>query len=207
MLFLFCVLLVIMVFTYTNGFHDAANSIATVVATRVLSPKQAIIMAAILDLVGALAGTAVAVTVGKGMVHADFVNMTTVFCGMIGAISWNLLTWYYGIPSSSSHALMGGLIGAAVASAHGDWNVIIWSVPGGVHWWQKGGVLYKIIIPMVFSPLCGFCIGNVIMRMLYFSLSRWRPTTVAHTFGKLQLASSAYMAFSHGTNDAQKTMG
>src|SRR5437870_8538998 len=166
MLFLFCVLLVIMVFTYTNGFHDAANSIATVVATRVLSPTQAIIMAAVLDLFGALVGTAVAVTVGKGMVDADYVNMTTVFCGMIGAVSWNLLTWYFGIPSSSSHALIGGLIGAALASAHGNWDVVIWSSGSG-HWWQKGGVIFKVIIPMVTSPVCGLLGGFTIMGLLY----------------------------------------
>src|ERR1051326_8623199 len=121
MTFVLVVILVTLAFTYTNGFHDTANSIATVVSTKVLTPRQAILLATVFNLVGALVGTAVASTVGKGLVAAHFVTMTTILCGLIGAIGWNLLTWYYGIPSSSSHALIGGLIGAALASAHGSW--------------------------------------------------------------------------------------
>src|SRR6266550_2845064 len=115
MTFVLIVIFVTLVFTYTNGFHDTANSIATVVSTKVLTPRQAIVMATVTNLVGALIGTAVAAVVGKGLVDAHFVNMTTILCALIGAIAWNLITWYYGIPSSSSHALIGGLIGAAIA--------------------------------------------------------------------------------------------
>src|SRR6266567_5901605 len=125
MTFILIVILVTLVFTYTNGFHDTANSIATVVSTKVLTPRQAILMATVTNLVGALVGTAVAAVVGKGLVDGNFVTMTTILCALIGAIAWNLLTWYYGIPSSSSHALIGGLIGAALASA-GTWDVVTW---------------------------------------------------------------------------------
>src|SRR6478736_1206279 len=117
LIFLIVVLLVVLVFTYTNGFHDAANAIATVVSTKVLTPRQAVILAAITNFVGALGGTAVAKTIGSGMVDAHFITIYTVFCAMLAGIFWNLLTWYYGIPSSSSHALIGGLLGAAVAKA------------------------------------------------------------------------------------------
>ena len=207
MLFLFCVILVVVIFTYTNGFHDTANSIATVVSTKVLTPAQAIALATIFNLVGALAGTAVAATVGKGMVDANYVNMTTIFCAVVGAIVWNLVTWYYGIPSSSSQALIGGLVGAAIASAQGNWGVVIWKAGGGQHWWQKGGLWYKVIIPMFTSPLCGFIIAIVLMSLLYAVLLKVKPRVVSALFGKLQLVSASYMGFAHGTNDAQKTMG
>lgn len=207
MVFLFCVILAVLVFTYTNGFHDTANSIATVVATKVLTPRQAILLATVFNLIGALAGTAVATTIGKGMVELEFVTMATIFCAMLSAIFWNMLTWYFGIPSSSSQGLIGGLIGAAVASAHGRWSVIIWSVPGGEHWWTKDGVIYKVLLPMVTSPICGFFVGGLLMVGLYFLLRKWKPRTVHVVFGKLQLVSAAYMGFSHGTNDAQKSMG
>jgi len=206
MTFVLIVILVTLVFTYTNGFHDTANSIATVVSTKVLTPRQAIFLATVFNLIGALTGTAVAATVGKGMVDAHFVTMTTILCGLIGAIAWNLLTWYYGIPSSSSQALIGGLIGAAVASAHGNWSVVTWTSGSG-HWWQKGGVIYKVIIPMFTSPFCGLIIGFAFMSFLYLILRGWRPVTVGRVFGKLQLLSASYMGFAHGTNDAQKTMG
>ncbi len=206
MTFVLIVILVTLVFTYTNGFHDTANSIATVVSTKVLTPRQAILLATVFNLIGALAGTAVAATVGTGMVDPRFVTMTTILSGLIGAIAWNLLTWYYGIPSSSSQALIGGLIGAAVASAHGNWDVVIWSSGSG-HWWQKGGVIYKVIIPMLTSPVCGLVIGFSVMSFLYAILRHWRPMTVGRVFGKLQLLSASYMGFAHGTNDAQKTMG
>jgi inorganic phosphate transporter, PiT family len=207
MFFLGCVILAVLVFTYTNGFHDTANSIATVVSTKVLTPRQAILLATFFNLIGALAGTAVATTVGKGMVDAEYVTMMTVFCAMLSAIIWNLLTWYYGIPSSSSQGLIGGLIGAAVASAHNRWNVVLWSVPGGSHWWSKDGVLYKVLLPMVSSPICGFVLGGLLMAGLYFLLKNKTPRTVNLVFGKLQLLSASYMGFSHGTNDAQKSMG
>jgi PiT family inorganic phosphate transporter len=207
MVFLACVVLAVLVFTYTNGFHDTANSIATVVSTKVLTPRQAILLATVFNLIGALAGTAVATTVGKGMVDANYVTMTTVFCAMLSAITWNLVTWCYGLPSSSSQGLIGGLIGAALASAHNRWAVILWTVPGGQHWWAKDGVLYKVIIPMISSPICGFVIGGLLMAALYFLLKNWTPRAVNLVFGKLQLLSASYMGFSHGTNDAQKSMG
>lgn len=205
--FLFCVILVVLIFTYTNGFHDTANSIATVVSTKVLTPRQAVLLATVFNLVGALTGTAVAATIGQGMVDANHVNMTTIFCAVVAAIFWNLLTWYYGIPSSSSHALIGGLVGAALASAHGDWHVVIWTTGGGEHWWQKSGLFYKVVIPMITSPICGFLGGLILMALLYMILLRWKPQTVQAVFGKLQLISASYMGWAHGLNDAQKTMG
>jgi PiT family inorganic phosphate transporter len=208
MAFLVCVIFVVLFFTYTNGFHDTANSIATVVSTKVLTPRQAILLATVFNLAGALAGTAVAITIGKGMVDPEFVNMGTVFCAMVSAIIWNLLTWYFGIPSSSSQGLIGGLIGAAIGSARGGWSVVIWSVPGGgKHWWEQGGVIPKVILPMVTSPICGFVVGSAFMGLLYLMLRHWTPRTVNTVFGKLQLVSASYMGFSHGTNDAQKSMG
>lgn len=207
MVFLICVILAVLLFTYTNGFHDTANSIATVVSTKVLTPRQAIMLATVFNLVGALAGTAVATTIGKGMVDPSFVTVSTIFCAMLSAISWNMLTWYYGIPSSSSQGLLGGLIGAAVASAHDRWSVVIWSVPGGEHWWMKDGVIFKVIVPMITSPICGFVLAVLLMGALYFVLQKWTPHAVKRVFGKAQLVSAAYMGFSHGTNDAQKSMG
>ncbi len=207
MVFLICVIFAVLLFTYTNGFHDTANSIATVVSTKVLTPRQAILLATTFNLLGALAGTAVATTIGKGMVDPSFVTVSTIFCALLSAIVWNLLTWYYGIPSSSSQGLLGGLVGAAVASAHNRWSVVIWSVPGGEHWWTKDGVIYKVILPMITSPICGFVMGALLMGILYFALRNWTPRAVKLIFGKAQLVSAAYMGFSHGTNDAQKSMG
>jgi PiT family inorganic phosphate transporter len=126
---------------------------------------------------------------------------------LIGAIVWNLITWWVGLPSSSSHALVGGLCGACVAAANNNWGVIVWSIPGQRHWWDGKGVLWKVIVPMVTSPVAGFIVGFIVMGVLYFLLRNWRPVTVNRVFGKLQLFSAAYMGFSHGTNDAQKTMG
>lgn len=207
MTLIFTVLLVALVFEYINGFHDTANSIATVVSTKVLTPRQAIVMAATTNLIGALWGTAVAKTVASGLVDAKIVSSEILVCALLGAIVWNLITWRLGLPSSSSHALVGGLCGACVAAAHNDWGVIIWSLPGKTHWWEGKGVLWKVLVPMVTSPVCGFVLGFLVMGTLYFLLRNWRPATVNKVFGKLQLVSSAYMGFSHGTNDAQKTMG
>ncbi len=201
------VLVVALVFEYINGFHDTANSIATVVSTKVLTPRLAIVLAATTNLVGALYGTAVAKTVSSGLVEAKFVSSETIICALVGAIVWNLLTWWFGLPSSSSHALIGGLVGATFASAHGDWGAIIWSKPGANHWWEGAGLLYKVFLPMVLSPVLGFTIGLLLMTVMYVCLSGWRPRTVSAVFGKLQLLSAGYMGFSHGQNDAQKTMG
>ena len=202
------VILVALVFEFINGFHDTANSIATVVGTKVLSPRQAIMLAAVTNLVGALAGTAVAATVGKGLVDTSYVTSVTVICGLIGGIIWNLVTWRLGLPSSSSHALIGGLIGAALASAHTNWKVVIWSAPAvDKPWYAWGGLLYKVIIPMFSSPVIGFVVGWFLMGLLYLIASKLRPRTVNAIFGRLQLLSAGYMGFSHGSNDAQKTMG
>ncbi len=207
MTLIFTVLLVALVFEYINGFHDTANSIATVVSTKVLTPRQAVVMAAATNLVGALWGTAVAKTIASGLVDAKIVTSEILVCALLGAIVWNLLTWWVGLPSSSSHALVGGLCGACLAAAHNQWSVIVWSIPGKNHWWEGKGILWKVIVPMATSPLVGFVVGFFLMGLLYFLLRNWRPVKVNRVFGKLQLFSAAYMGFSHGTNDAQKTMG
>ena len=201
------VILVALIFEYINGFHDTANSIATVVSTKVLTPRQAVLLAAIFNLFGALYGTAVAKTISSGLVDNTFVSSQTIICALLGAIAWNLLTWWFGLPSSSSHALVGGLCGAALASAHGDWNVLIWSKPSDKHWWEGAGLLYKVVIPMVTSPVCGLVIGFLLMSGLYILLRDCRPSSINKVFGKLQLLSASYMGFAHGSNDAQKTMG
>ena len=209
MTLLLTVILVALVFEYINGFHDTANSIATVVSTKVLTPRQAVVLAAVTNLLGALWGTAVAKTISSGLVDAKLVAMTSdiMICALLGAIIWNLITWWFGLPSSSSHALVGGLCGACLAAAQNNWGVIVWSIPGKEHWWQGKGVLWKVLVPMVSSPVCGLVGGFLVMGILYALLRNWRPRTVNRVFGKLQLFSAAYMGFSHGTNDAQKTMG
>lgn len=196
-----CVILVALVFEYINGFHDTANSIATVVATKVLTPRQAVAMAAAFNLVGAIAGTAVAKFITSGMVDASHVTSATILCGLLAAIVWNLITWYFGIPSSSSHALVGAMVGSTLAFSHGDWSAIKF-IDG-----HKGGLLYKVVIPMFVSPLVGLFVGFTIMGFLYYLLRKWRPYRVNAVFGKMQLLSSAWMSYSHGLNDAQKTMG
>lgn len=201
------VILVALVFEYINGFHDTANSIATVVSTKVLTPRQAVVLAAFTNLMGALWGTAVAKTIASGLVDTKIVTSEILVCALMGAIVWNLITWWFGLPSSSSHALVGGLCGSALAAAHNNWGVIVWSIPGKAHWWEGKGILWKVVVPMVTSPVCGFVVGFILMGLLYFLLRNWRPVKVNRVFGKLQLFSAAYMGFSHGTNDAQKTMG
>ena len=200
------VVFVALVFEYINGFHDTANSIATVVSTKVLSPRQAVMLAAVFNLFGALWGTAVATTIGKGLVDTDFVTPATVLCALLGGIVWNLVTWRVGLPSSSSHALIGGLCGSTLASAGGNWAVIKWSTfDAAKH--AYGGLWHKVVIPMITSPACGMLFGFAAMAVLMIVLRNRRPVTVNRIFGKLQLASAAWMGFSHGTNDAQKTMG
>lgn len=264
-----------LLFTYTNGFHDTANAIATVVGTKVLTPRQAILLAAVTNLLGAFFGLAVAKTISSGIVDSAYITQPVLICVLSSAILWNLLTWWYGIPSSSTHALVGSLIGAALGAAVcisdvkpladkdgkpvSIWTSIKWTEvkpkkekklslqepsaellaamgdsrkTNGTHVVQlggkpvmvvafsgrvrevvekekieKGGVYYKILIPMVTSPLTGFTAGLIMMALLYVVLRSWRPVTVNRVFGKLQLASSAYMGFSHGMNDATKCMG
>lgn len=216
------VVFVALVFEYINGFHDTANSIATVVSTKVLSPRQAVMMAAVTNLAGALVGTAVAKTIASGLVDAQYVSTHTIVCALMGGIVWNLFTWYIGLPSSSSHALVGGLCGATLASAHGNWHALKWievktkvvevldpatqqMIKQTVT--DKSGIYYKVVVPMISSPLCGLIGGFLIMTAIYVFLRNWRPITVSRVFGKLQILSAGYMGFSHGSNDAQKTMG
>ena len=199
------VLLAALVFEYINGFHDTANAIATVVSTKVLSPRAAILWAAGWNLVGALAGTAVAKTISGGLVDAHAVNMVTVLAALLSAIVWGLITWWLGLPSSSSHALIGGLCGAAMATANGDWNVLIWSAID-----KKGaavGLWPKVVLPMVSSPLLGFVGGAMLMGLLTILFQKLTPRMVNLVFGKAQLLSAGFMGFGHGSNDAQKTMG
>jgi inorganic phosphate transporter, PiT family len=210
------VVLVALIFEYINGFHDTANSIATVVSTKVLTPRMAIVLAAVTNLVGALFGTAVAKTISSGLVDSAYVTTQTIICALLGGIIWNLITWWFGLPSSSSHALVGGLTGATLATASGKWSVLIWSKApeAGKHWYEGSGILYKVVVPMVSSPLAGLLLGFAIMSFLYLLISTlnalfgWlKPRIVGAVFGKLQIFSAAYMGFSHGMNDAQKTMG
>ncbi len=209
MTLVFIVILIALVFEYINGFHDTANSIATVVSTKVLTPRQAVMLAAATNLLGALWGTAVAKTISSGLVDAHMVRMTSdiIICALLGAIFWNLLTWWFGLPSSSSHALIGGLCGAALAAADNQWRAIIWAQPSTQHWWLGKGLLWKVIVPMVTSPLAGFILGFVFMAVLYVLLRNARPAKVNRFFGVAQMFSAAGMGFMHGTNDAQKTMG
>jgi len=212
-------ILIALTFEFINGFHDTANSIATVVATKVLSPTQAVMMAAGMNLIGALYGTAVAKTISSGIIDAQVVAITSevLICALTGGIAWNLLTWWLGLPSSSSHALIGGLCGAALAAAHGNFDALIWAQSADP-WYKGGGLFYKIVVPMVSSPLAGFLLGIAIMGLLMATIAGLhnlggraarfaRPRWMNLIFGKAQLASSAYMGFAHGLNDAQKTMG
>jgi PiT family inorganic phosphate transporter len=180
-------------FDFVNGFHDTANAIATSVATRVLSPGQAVSMAAILNVVGAISGTAVASTVGRGIVPPAVATQQLVAAALISAISWNLLTWWLAIPSSSSHALIFSIVGAGIAAA-------------GVESIEIGGIS-KTLQGLVFSPLLGFLVALLLLMVLLWIFARSRPLRVTRIFGRLQVVSAAYMAFSHGSNDAQKTMG
>ncbi len=181
------------IFDFINGFHDTANAIATSVSTRVLSPKVAVAMAAVLNMVGALTGTAVAKTVGSGLVEAAAVTQLTVISALLAAIIWDLVTWYFGLPTSSSHAILSGILGAGVATA--GTKIII----------QKG--VYKVFIGLIVSPIVGFILGFLLMLLLMWMFGRTAPSVVNTLFNRLQMASAAYMAFSHGNNDAQKTMG
>jgi PiT family inorganic phosphate transporter len=185
---------VALVFDYINGFHDAANSIATVVSTRVLSPGQAVIWAAVFNFVAAFGfGTAVAKTIGKGMIDIHAVTFGVIFGGLVGAIVWDLITWYFGLPTSSSHALIGGYAGAAVAR-YGFGAII----PSG---WTK------TLIFIVIAPLIGLLLGFLITVAIMWIFRRKTPKSVDKSFRRLQLVSAAAYSLGHGTNDAQKTMG
>jgi len=201
-----CILAVALVFEFINGFHDTANAIATTIATKALTPRQAIVMSAVFNLIGALVGTAVATTIGTGLVDVRYVTSQVILCALMSGIIWNLLTWWLGLPSSSSHALIGGLCGAALAAAGGRWSVIRWAVSSGANHPMEG-LWPKVLKPMILSPACGILIGFLVMGFLLALFHRLRPNTVRIVFGRLQLLSAAWMSFSHGTNDAQKTMG
>jgi PiT family inorganic phosphate transporter len=188
------IIFVALIFDYINGFHDAANSIATVVSTRVLSPGKAVIWAAFFNFVAAFGfGTAVAKTVGAGMVDLSIVTLAVIFSGLMGAIIWDLITWYYGLPTSSSHALFGGYAGAAIAKA--GLPAII--VAGWVN----------TIVFIVLAPLIGLSVGLLVMNAIYFFFSKTPPSRVDRWFRRLQLVSAAAFSLMHGANDAQKTMG
>jgi inorganic phosphate transporter, PiT family len=204
MTILLLVLFAALLFEYINGFHDAANAIATVVSTRVLTPRQAILLAAATNLVGAFIGVGVAKTISSGLVDADAVTTTTIFAALLGGITWNLITWWLGLPSSSSHALIGGLCGAALATADGRWSVLHWSL---VENGKAVGLWPKVVLPMFTSPFAGFLIGAFVMALLYMCLRTVTPRVVNMIFGKAQVVSAGLMGLSHGSNDAQKTMG
>ncbi len=189
---LIAVVVAALVFDYINGFHDTANAIATVVSTGVLPMRTAIIMAASMNLLGAFWGTEVANTIAK-MVHADVVSQVMVAAGLLGAIAWNLITWWFGIPSSSSHALLGGVLGAAIAKA-GTQAIEI-------------GNLTKTLKGLFLSPLVGFALGFIIMVLVTWIVRKMRPRSVNRAFRWLQMISAAGMALAHGKADAQKTMG
>jgi PiT family inorganic phosphate transporter len=206
MLLILFIILIALAFEYINGFHDTANSIATTVSTKVLTPRQAVGMAAFFNLLGALAGVSVATTIGKGLVDTNYVTLGTILAALTGAIAWNLLTWWLGLPSSSSHALIGGLCGATLASSHGQWHVIHWSIVNPATG-KVEGLWHKVVIPMFTSPALGLIGGALLMGLLVLLLHRLKPLFINTVFSRLQLVSAAWMGFSHGTNDAQKTMG
>jgi PiT family inorganic phosphate transporter len=187
------VIIVALIFDFINGFHDTANAIATVVSTGVLPLRTAILLAALLNFIGALTGTAVASTIGKGIITPDTITLVVVLAALIGAIFWNLFTWYFGIPSSSSHAMVGGLLGAGVA--HKGLSSI------------QGPGMVKIVSSLVLSPLIGMLVAFLLMMALYWIFRPAAPSRVSTLFRRLQMASAGFMALSHGSNDAQKTMG
>jgi PiT family inorganic phosphate transporter len=191
---LVAVVVLAVVFDYINGFHDTANAIATSVATQALRPAYAIAMATAFNFIGAFAGTAVAKTIGAGLVNDASTTQAIVAAALIGAITWNLITWRLGLPSSSSHALIGGLLGATIVGA-------------GFDQLNLPGIWNKVIVPLVTSPILGFVIALLLMVALYWIFRRAQRRPLARGFRRVQVFSAGYMAFAHGSNDAQKTMG
>ena len=187
-------ILVALFFDFVNGFHDAANSIATVVGTRVLRPLYAVSLAAVANFVGPFVfGVAVATTIGKGIINPDFVTIHIIIGALVGAIVWDLITWIFGLPSSSSHALVGGVLGAGIGGA-GMQAVIL-------------GGLEKVVIGIIVSPIVGLITAFLLATVIITIFAKRRPSTVNSVFGKLQLVSSTYFSLTHGANDGQKTMG
>ena len=191
---LFAVVAIALFFDFTNGFHDTANSIATSVSTRALTPRAAVLSAAVLNFLGAFASFKVAATIATGIVDQEIITLEVVLAGLVGAITWNLTTWYVGLPSSSSHALIGGMIGSAVAAE--GLNVIKWE-----------GLREKVLIPSLLAPFLGIVVAGGLMVIVPWTIRRRAPGTVNRIFRRLQLVSGGFVAFTHGTNDAQKTMG
>src|SRR5574339_108414 len=191
---LICGILTALFFDFVNGFHDSANAIATVVGTRVLKPIQAVSMAALANFAGPFVfGTAIAATVGKGIIQPEFSTFEVIIAGLIGAIVWDLLTWYFGLPSSSSHALIGGLVGSAL-------------VAGGIQALVFGGI-EKVLTFMAVSPMLGFIIALSFAIVIMYFLRKYRPYKFNKVFGKLQIFSSVFFSLTHSANDGQKTMG
>jgi PiT family inorganic phosphate transporter len=191
---LVAVVVVALFFDFTNGFHDTANSIATSVSTRAVSPRAAVAMAAVLNFLGAFVSIAVAATIAKGIVDPAAITLDIVLAGLTGAITWNLVTWYLGLPSSSSHALIGGVMGSAVFAA--GWDVV-----------KVDGLVQKVLVPSLLAPMLGVVVAFALITVIVWLIARRQPAPVNRTFRRLQLVSGGFVAFTHGTNDAQKTMG
>ncbi|MGI5920412.1 MAG: inorganic phosphate transporter [Syntrophomonadaceae bacterium] len=187
------IVLLALIFDYVNGFHDTANAIATSVSTKALSPRTAITMAATFNFVGALSGTAVATTIGKNIVYHDAVTPIVIVSALIAAIFWNLFTWYFGIPSSSSHALIGGLVGAVLAGFGS--NLVKW------------GGFTSIFLGLIITPIIGMVLGSIVMTVLFWLFKGASPARTNRKFRKLQIISAGMASFAHGSNDAQKSMG
>ena len=191
---LVAVVAVALFFDFTNGFHDTANSIATTVSTRAMSPRAAVAMAAVLNFAGAFVSFEVAATIAKGIVDQEAITLSIVLAGLVGAITWNLVTWFYGLPSSSSHALVGGMLGSAVFAS--GWDVVQW-----------GGIREKVLVPSLVAPFAGVAIAFVLIFAITWLIAHRSPSRVNRFFRRAQLLSGGFVAFTHGTNDAQKTMG
>ncbi|MEY7999550.1 anion permease [Clostridium sp. Mt-5] len=189
------IVIIAIIFDTINGFHDSANAIACCVSTRVMTMKEAVIMSASLNFVGAFMSVKVAQTIGNGIVNPNDVTQSVIVAALMGAIIWNLITWYFGIPSSSSHALIGGLVGSAIVYKS-SFLIINWS-----------GLFWKVILWLILSPIIGFIIGFVFMNIMNMILRNTRPRTVTKIFSKAQIFSAMLIALNHGGNDAQKTMG
>lgn len=189
------IVIVALIFDFINGFHDSANAIACSVSTRVLTLKQAVIMSAILNFIGAFMNVKVAQTIGSGIVNPNHITQKVIIAALIGAIVWNIITWYFGIPSSSSHALIGGLVGSAIVYKS-SFLIVNWS-----------SLFWKVILWLILSPIIGFLIGFVVMNMMNMFLKNTRPSTVSKIFSKAQIGSAMLIALNHGGNDAQKSMG
>ena len=191
---LVAVIVVALFFDFTNGFHDTANAIATSVSTRALTPRTAVFLAAILNFAGAFVSFAVAATIATGIVNPEVITLSVILAGLVGAITWNLITWFVGLPSSSSHALIGGVAGSAIAASGLD--VINWS-----------GIWDKVVLPGLLSPTIGFVAALALMFVIVWVIRKRSPSRVNRVFRRAQIVSGSFVAFTHGTNDAQKTMG